>query len=334
MNFTDYLQSVKHGGFKSFLKRAEELGVAIELIQHEQIPILKLSHKERSFFCYKRNMPLIRRMGNLTKNKVITKLILNSVGIKTPQGIVAVSSEEALQEIGQKKLRYPLIAKPVDGSLARGVTWNISSKKEVAEAVDHALSAYGHRKGIKILVEEMFVGNEYRVLVFNGKVLSCVEKIPAGVTGDGKTELQKLIKNFNHTRRHGFEIKLDATARETITQAGYTLQTILPKNFFFKLRNNLNMSDGGRSIERTHLMSEELKKICVRAIETVGLTYGGLDLITNQLSAKNPFYVILEINPNPYYNMHEKPLVEGVGIDVSLTILQDLFPTLPNPKKK
>ncbi len=328
MNFQDYLNKVTHGGFKSFLKKASEIGIAIEILEHEQVPVLKLSYGGKVFFCYKRNMPILRRMGNLTKNKVITKMILESVDIKTPRGIVAVSPKIAVSEIREKKLRYPLIIKPVDGSLAKGVTWNITSEQEVAEAVEHALDAYGYRKGIKIIVEEMFVGNEYRVLVFNGKVLSCVEKIPAGVTGDGINTIQDLIHTFNKTRRHGFEIKLDAVAKNTLEKAGYTLKTILPKDFFFKFRSNLNMSDGGRSIERTKDMSPTLKEVCVKAIEAIGLTYGGLDLITNDLGSLKPSYVILEINPNPFFNMHEKPLVEGKGIDVSLIILQHLFPAL------
>lgn len=334
MDFQNYLSKVKHGGFKSFLKRTEELGIKIEILEHEHTPVLKLSHGDQFFFCYKRNMPILRRMGNLTKNKVITKIILESVGIKTPQGIVAISPEQAVSEIQEKQLRYPLIVKPVDGSLAKGVTWNVATEKEVAEAVEHALDAYGYRKGIKIIVEEMFIGNEYRVLVFNGQVLSCVEKIPAGVTGDGKSTIHELIHTFNKNRRHGFEIKLDSVAKNTIEQSGYTLKTVLPNDFFFKFRNNLNMSDGGRSIERTDEMSPVLKNICVKAVEAIGLTYGGLDLLTNNISSPNPDYVILEINPNPYFNMHEKPLVEGIGIDVSLIILQYLFPNLETKMEK
>lgn len=328
MNFQEYLSKVKHGGFKSFLKKTEEVGIDIEILEHEDIPVLKLSYGGTVLFCYKRNMPILRRMGNLTKNKVITKMILESVDIRTPRGIVATSPEQAVVEIREKQLAYPLIVKPVDGSLAKGVTWDVRSESAVAEAVEHALAAYGYRKDIKIIVEEMFVGNEYRVLVFNNQVLSCVEKVPAGVTGNGVSTIKKLVHEFNKNRRHGFEIKLDSVAKENIEKAGYDLKTILPKNFFFKFRNNLNMSDGGRSIERMNEISPLLKKICINAIEAVGLTYGGLDIITNNLSSENPHYVILEINPNPFFNMHEKPLVEGDGTDVSLTILQNLFPAL------
>lgn len=324
MDFDHYRKSVRHGGFKSFLKRAEELGVNIEILENGKVPILKLSYNGKVIFCHKK-VPLFRSLSDLTRNKVVTKTILESVDIRTPKGIVAVSPEQATQEIREKKLRYPLIVKPVDGSLAKGVTWNVATEAEVAKAVEHALSAYGYRKGIKIIVEEMFLGNEYRALVLNGEVLSCVEKIPAGVTGNGTTTIQDLIHDFNKTRRHGFEIKLDSVAKNTIAEAGYTLETVLPKDFFLKFRNNLNMSDGGRSIDRTKEMSSILKTICTRAVEALGLTYGGLDLLTNDLSSESPTYVILEVNPNPFYNMNEKPLVEGEGCDVSEKIIQTIF---------
>lgn len=327
MDFQQYIEKVKHGAYKSFLKKTLSLGLTVELILHEKIPVVKISHGEKTIFCYGK-VPLFRSMCNLTKNKSVTKFVLESVGIRTPKGVVTHSFEDGLREVREKNLTYPLISKPVDGSLAKGVTWNITSEDDLQEAINHALGAYGYREDIKILVEEMFVGNEYRVLVFNGEVLSCVEKIPAGIMGDGVHTIQDLIHSFNKTRRHGFEIKLDAVAKDTLAKAGYTLKTVLPRDFFFKLRNNLNMSDGGRCIERTANMSAELKKICVKAVESLGLTYGGLDLITNSLTSLNAPYVILEVNPNPYYNMHEKPLVEGDGIDVSLILLKHLFPSL------
>jgi cyanophycin synthetase len=328
MNIPDYALNVQHGGFKSFLLKAIELGVTIELLEKKRSVIIKLSHENTVFFCAKRYLPILCRMGNLTKDKVVTKTVLRSVGIDTPQGIIAISRDQAVAEIREKKLRYPLIVKPLDGSLARGVTWNVTSEDEVALAVSHALTAYGDRKGISIMVEEMFVGDEYRVLIYKGRIASCIKKVPAGITGDGVSTIQTLIKNFNRQRRHGFEIKLDTIAKKTLSDAGFTLKTVLLKDVFFKLRNNLNMSDGGRSIECTEKMSPALQKICIQAVDAVGLTYGGIDLLTNQLSSKNPAYVILEVNPNPYYNMHEKPLVEGVGIDFSKIVLEDLFPSL------
>lgn len=331
MLIENYIKNVRHGGFKSFLKKALALGVRIEMIEDGGSPILKLDHKGTAIFCYKRNLPIYKRMGNLTKNKEVTKTILDASDIQTPKGITATSLKEALALVSEKRLRYPLICKPVDGSLAKGMTWDIASAQELRVAISYAKNAYGKRPKARFLVEEMFVANEYRVLVFNGKVLSCVQKIPAGITGDGLSTIEELITLFNTKRLPGFEIRLDKTAKETLKVHSLSLRSVLPQDQFLKLRNNLNMSDGGRSVECTKKMHIYFKDICTRAIEAVGLTYGGIDLFAKDISSAQSDYVILEINPNPFYNMHEKPLVEGVGVDVSSEILKSIFPQL---KKK
>jgi len=328
MPIIKYTNDIHHGGFKSFLKKATLLGIKTELIKVGTIHLIKLEYKNKIHFCYKSNLPLLRRMGNLTKNKIITKIVLDSLNIHTPKGIIANSFAEAKMSIKEKSLIYPLICKPVDGSLAKGVTWNITSSLELKKAIDFAKNACKQKTHSQLLIEEMFIADEYRVLVFNGKVLSAVHKIPAGVTGDGKSSLHELITSFNKTRMPGFEIRQDALFKNTLKKNKLTLRSILPKGRFFAFRNNLNMSDGGRSVECTSKMHPVFKKICVQAIEAAGLTYGGIDFFAKDITDPQSDYIVLEINPHPFYNMHEKPLVEGKGVDVSYEILKSLFPGL------
>lgn len=321
-----YIKKIKHGGFRSFIKKAVELGVDVKIFLNEPL-LLKLEHKEKFIFTRKGQLPIQRRMGNFTTNKQFTKFLLENIGIRAPKGILAKNYAEALPLIKKANLSYPLITKPLDGSLARGVSWNIKNLKELKKAVSFFEKTKSSKKS-RFLVEEMYIGDEFRILVFNGEFISCVKKVPATIVGDGKATIKELVKAFDKTRAKGFEIKLDKVAKKTIALHNAKLDSILPVNYILKLRNNLNMSDGGRSIECTKKISEHLKKICVQAINAVGLTYGGIDLMTKNLATKKDDYVILEINPNPFYNMHEKPLVEGTGVDVSKIILQDLFPNL------
>ena len=328
ISIVKYTEDIHHGGFKSFLKKAVLLGIKTEVIKVSHATLIKLEYQGKVLFCHKTNLPLFRRMGNLTKNKAVTKTVLESFGIHTPRGITAGSLNEAKKLIREKSLTYPLICKPVDGSLAKGMTWDIRSVSELKEAIAFTKDAYIHSPRSKFLIEEMFIASEYRVLVFNGKVLSAVQKIPAGIIGNGISPLSELIARFNEGRLPGFIIKQDAIFKNTLRDNKLTLDSILPKDTFFQFRNNLNMSDGGRSVERTTKMHPVFKKICVQAIEAVGLTYGGIDFFAKDITNEKSDYIILEINPNPFYNMHEKPLVEGKGIDVSFHILKSIFPTL------
>ncbi len=273
-------------------------------------------------------IPLQRRMGNLTTDKCITKICLREFGINVPEGFVAESKNEALNLFKKTKLQYPLILKPVNGAFANQVVWDIKTKKELIDAILNFKKYEKKHKFKRFIVEEMQAGNEFRILMFQGKVISCVQKISASIEGDGKNTIENIIHAFNKRREKGFDIKIDAIVLDRLKENKLTLHSILPRGHVLKLRNNLNMSDGGRSIEYTDKMNNFFKKTCSRAIKAVGLNYGGIDLITENISKKNSSYVIIEINPDPVYIMHEKPLVEGKGIDVSSKILKSIFPNL------
>jgi len=321
------IKKIEHGGVKSLIKRAIKSGIKVKTFPKKET-LLVMEHRGRKIFIRRGSVPLERRMGDMTKNKEITKIVLSHISIKTPKGFSAGSLSESLKLLKKKKLSYPLIVKPIDGSLARGVTWDIRSRKDLNKAIIKIYKNKSYSKPKKFLVEEMFEGDEYRILILSGKAISCVKKIPASVIGDGKSKIRELIGRFNSKRIRGFEIKIDKVVEKTLRKNRLTSDSILPKNYNLRLRYNLNMSDGGRAINYTHKMNNYFKEICERAIRAVGLTYGGIDLLTKNITSKDSHYVIIEINPNPYYNMHEKPLVEGKGIDVSMKILKKLFPSL------
>jgi cyanophycin synthetase len=325
----------KHGGMRSLLKRAIECGVEISIVPGQE-RVLKLSYKKSVAFLKGSNAPVMRRMGNFTRDKELTKILLDEIGIRTPRGIVADSFESAIRFIKKSGMPFPLILKPTHGSRALGVTWNIRSEDDLSEAFSNfgaAKKEHGFKKNT-FLVEEMFIGREHRVLVLDNDVISCVEKIPASVVGDGKSPIKKLIREFNRTRLPGFKLKVDAVVEKTLKDSCFTLDSVLASGHALRLRNNLNMSDGGRSIDVTKTMHPSFRDICVKATQISGLLFSGVDVIAHDISkpARKNNYVILELNPNPYYNMNEKPLAEGKGTDVSFLLLKQLFPELKKQK--
>lgn len=318
------LEGIKHGGMKSLLNRAISLGIKVNFFP-EDTGLIKLEHKNKKVFIKRGAIPVNRRMGNITTDKNLTKICLSEVGIKVPKGFVSDSVKEAMRMVRKNKLKYPLILKPLNGTLARGVVWDIKTEKELEKHIQQFKKLKNTHNYKYFMVEEMQLGREYRILIFNGKVISCVEKIPASVEGDGVLSIEELIHKFNKKRRKGFEIKIDDIVLKNLKKNKLSLKSVLSKGFILKLRNNLNMSDGGRSVECTGKMSKYFKDICEKASKTIGLSYGGVDLITKDIKLAGTDYVILEINPNPFYNMHEKPLVEGKGVDVSGKIIKLLF---------
>jgi len=324
---TTEIMKLKHKTMRSLLNKALELRIKIDFSYIGNNLIILRRNKEKVIF-KSTVIPMQRRMGNLTTDKCYTKICLKEVGISVPRGFVAELKNEALDLFKKEKLRFPLILKPVNGTLAKQVVWDIKTEKELVDAILDFKRSEKKHKFKRFLVEEMQAGDEYRVLMFQGKVMSCVQKRSASVIGDGKSTIKNLIYTFNKGRRKGFDIKIDSVVLNKLKENNLTMHSILPKDCVLKLRNNLNMSDGGRSINYTDKMNDYFKEICSGAVRAVGLNYGGIDLITKNISQKNSPYVILEINPDPAYIMHEKPLVEGAGVDVSKKILQHLFPGL------
>lgn len=318
------LEKIKHGGMKSLLKKAMSLDIKVVFFP-EDLGLIKLEKGNQKVFFRSGDIPVNKRMGNMTTDKDLTKICLNEVGIMVPKGFVSDSLKKTIKMVKKMNLKYPLILKPSNGTLARGVVWDIKTEKELKKHVQQFKKFKKTYNYKNFMVEEMQLGREYRILVFNGKVLSCVEKIPASVKGDGVLSIEGLIHKFNKKRRKGFEIKIDNIVIKNLEKNKLTLKSVLPKGFILKLRNNLNMSDGGRSVECTEKMNKHFKYICEKACSVLGLSYGGVDLITNDISVSSSDYVILEINPNPFYNMHEKPLVEGKGVDVSEKIINFIF---------
>ena len=111
-----YLEKTKHGGLRSLFKRAIELGYKVTFF--EGASLAKLEYKGKYIFMRPGTVPLWRQMGNLTKDKDLTKTVLEASGIRTPRGILAGSFVEAKKLVKAKKLAFPLIVKPVDGSRA------------------------------------------------------------------------------------------------------------------------------------------------------------------------------------------------------------------------
>ena len=315
----DFLEGVGHGGCQSLYRRAMELGITVEPLKTDS-HIIKFSFGGKKIYVRRGYLPTHRMLGIFTRYKSTTKSVLADGGLRVPKGIIIGNKQRV--NIKDTKLRTPLIIKPDDSSRAIGLSWNIMTQAELDRAI-----VFARKADNRIIVEEKFEGDEYRVLVYRGRVVSAVHKIPATIIGDGICTVKELIENFDKTRADGFKINVDKIVRQTLREHGLTMKSVLPRGRSLKLRNNVNMSDGGRCINKTRQFTKAYKDICIKAVSLLNIEMGGVDIIIKNI--QNPkSYVILEVNPNPYINMHEASLVEGPAVDVSELILKNLFPSL------
>lgn len=314
-NVINYIEKNKYSSMKALVHEARRNHIEVTLLSEEE-KLIKISKNRRSVYIYKTNIPFKRKYSNLSKNKSATKKILSDNNISTAKGFVVSNLAQMDKAFSSKNLQPPLIVKPLDASRALGVIRNITSKEALKKSFKESKK---ESKSKKIIIEEMFSGDEYRILVLKNKVISCAQKIPATITGDGKSTIQELIDIYNNNRLDGFKILVD---NKRIREKKYTKKSILPKNEELQLNESFFMRDGARCIERLGDMPQKIIKSCEKASKVLGMDYVGFDLIKK---CDDSNYIILEANPCPAHIINEPPLIEGSKKNISKMLLQYFF---------
>lgn len=266
----------------------------------------------------------------LACDKEGTKTILGDAGVPVPQGTVIHYLDE-LQEAIEIVGGYPIVIKPLDGNHGRGITIEIKSREEAQSAYDLASEASKTRS---VIVERFYRGSDHRVLVIDGKVVAVAQRVPAHVTGDGKSSIEELIAKTNRDPKRGVghdniltKITIDQTVLNVLEKQGYNVSTVLPSGEMAYLRATANLSTGGIAIDRTDEIHPENVWIAQRVAKIIGLDIAGIDVVTPDITKplREVDGVIVEVNAAPGFRMHASPSV-GLPRNVGAAVLDMLFP--------
>jgi cyanophycin synthetase len=188
---------------------------------------------------------------DMCQEKPLTNMMLRTVGVPVPEGRAVRSEDEAwraTQEVG-----LPVVVKPQDGNQGKGVSVNLLSEAEVRAAYRIARE---HRRDV--LVERYVEGDDYRLLVINGKMVAAARRDPASVMGDGRQTITELVAEVNRDprRRAGHSsaltrIRMDDAARLVLEQQGLTPDAVPDLGRTVRLRSNGNLSTGGTATDVT-----------------------------------------------------------------------------------
>src|SRR4029078_12182526 len=75
---------------------------------------------------------------------------------------------------------YPVVVKPLDGNHGKGVSIDLTTPEQVKVAFEEA-----YEFSSVVIVETFQVGNDYRILVVDGRVVAAAQRVPGHVVGDG-----------------------------------------------------------------------------------------------------------------------------------------------------
>ena len=260
----------------------------------------------------------------------MTKTLLDAARLPVPKGTVIDSLddlEKAIDDIGG----FPIVLKPLDGNHGRGITLDIQTWSEAENAYEMAKS---ESKIGTIIVERYYQGNDYRVLVVDGKVVAVAQRVPAHVIGDGRSNLVELVEETNLDPRRGSghenmltRIEIDRNSIDILKQQGYRLESIPKKGDICYLKATANLSTGGIAIDKTDEIHPENIWIAERAAQIIGLDIAGIDITAPDISRplREVDGVIVEVNAAPGLRMHIHPN-EGKPRNVAVPIVNMLYP--------
>jgi cyanophycin synthetase len=264
---------------------------------------------------------------DIASNKDLTKRLLDRAGIPVPQGAVVRSAEDAVNV--WEWLRKPVAVKPHAGSQGEGVSLNLYTPEQVAEAF------YIARKYSEdVLIEELFIGRDFRALVVGGKMVAASERVPASVVGDGRRSIAELIEveNRNPLRGEGHDspltkIEIDVVMTAHLQKSGLSLDAVPPAGERVLLRGNANLSTGGTAIDVTDTVHPQVMRVCERAAQVIGLDLCGIDLVLPDISRPvgEGGAGVIEVNAAPGLRMHAFPS-EGKPRDVGAAVVEMLYP--------
>ncbi|MGH9768803.1 MAG: cyanophycin synthetase [Blastocatellia bacterium] len=263
---------------------------------------------------------------DIASDKELTKILLRDAGIEVPRGVLAQSEAEAIEAL--EIIDAPVVVKPYNMSQGKGVSLNLTTPAQIERAYRLANQYAG-----KVVVEQQFVGRDYRVLVINGKVAAASERIPAHVIGDGERAISELVENANHHPARGEDhekpltkITIDPVMMEFMMRRDLTVNHVPRPGEVVYLRECANLSTGGTARDVTDLIHPRTAAMCERAARIIGLDVCGIDLILDDVAKPpGPDNGVVEINAAPGLRMHVSPS-EGRSRDVGAMIIDMLYP--------
>jgi cyanophycin synthetase len=260
----------------------------------------------------------------ISRDKDLTKQLLQSCGVPVPEGRIVESPEdawEAAEDIG-----LPVVVKPSDGNHGRGVSTELMTRVDVEAAFKLA-----DEEGSEVIVERFIRGNEHRLLIVGGKLAAAARGESVSVIGDGVSTIRHLIDlqvNTDPRRGEAEEFPLEPLLIDEtpsvifeIKRQGYAPDSVLPKETSIIVQRNGNVA-----IDVTDLVHPEVAAMAALAARIVGLDIAGIDMVAEDISRPlaEQEAAIVEVNAGPGLLMHLKP-AQGEARPVGKAIVESLF---------
>ncbi|WP_051574597.1 N-acetylglutaminylglutamine synthetase [Mycobacterium sp. URHB0044] len=232
-------------------------------------------------------------------DKRVARKVVAEAGIRVPEGMTATFTEEDhafLEKVGS------VVVKPARGEQGAGITVGVTTVEDLDRAIDFAAHHCPD-----VLLEERFEGEDLRIVVIGGKVIAAALRRPAEVVGSGSHTVRQLVEAQSRRRAAATQgeskIPLDDVTNDTVREAGFDMDDVLPANERLVVRRTANLHTGGTIRDVTDDLNPKLAKVAIDAADAINIPVTGIDLIVPSVSGEE--YVFIEANERPGLANHE-----------------------------
>lgn len=236
-----------------------------------------------------------------------------------------VATANSAQELDMANLlsRAPLIVKPNDASLSRGLTMNVSDESALNRALTTAL-----RYSASVLIQEQLTGEEVRFVVVNNKVTGAILRQTPRVTGDGNQTISQLIsrENFERTKinlRNGVRYPLlDASM---ISLKGSRLSEVPALGETVELGKGTMIRNGASMYNVSSLVHPSYAQAVEALARSMGAGFVVIDMLLHDFASPlTPTnHALMEFNTSPALS-----ICYSTRNYQNYDVLSDLVPTL------
>ena len=303
-----------------FLKAAHTLDVPIRKLAPDVVCFGQGRHSRWLESSYTDRTSVIGT--RIARDKRNTATVLRQLGLPAPSHALAGTPEQAVHIANQ--LGYPVVVKPADRDQGLGVAADLRNDAMVRAAFQEA-----SQHSSNILVEKHFHGQDFRLTVFNGRLIKATLRLPGGVTGNGRQSIAALVElaqqdaqQVRRARERGrMLLELDTEARELLTEYGLSPESVPQAGQYVCLRRRSNISAGGTAVKVEQPIHPDNRRLAERAADALRLDLAGIDLIITDISRSwlETGALICEVNGQPQIGIGTSP---GIYTDILRELMQ------------
>lgn len=245
------------------------------------------------------NYPFVSStVRTISDKKHLAYELARSLGARTPWTKLITEPEVSSLEIASLLKHAPLVVKPNDSSLSKGLTINIGTREILLNAIAEALKISDN-----VLIQEQIKGQEIRFTALNGKLVAAILRETPRVIGDGKTTVRGLLHLENKSRN---KIKVPFLTYPQLDKPIIDLSAAdldyIPGNDEVVELSRSTMIRGGASVYNViDDIHESYKKTALTLATTLGHGFVVVDMFIEdfQQPQNGANYAFIEYNMSP-----------------------------------